>query len=108
MTHAQDILYFFGPKLYKICALYNNSFFFLFIYTDTKLLEKSDLHSVLTQKLQAEKHDMPNRHEIRYSETNLCCTCYLKLVFVFSLARAYPFIWAEPHTAAQARLQLLQ
>ncbi|XP_038939845.1 autophagy-related protein 16-1 isoform X3 [Rattus norvegicus] len=30
----------------------------------TKLLEKSDLHSVLTQKLQAEKHDVPNRHEI--------------------------------------------
>ncbi|XP_052048280.1 autophagy-related protein 16-1 isoform X1 [Apodemus sylvaticus] len=30
----------------------------------TKLLEKSDLHSVLTQKLQAEKHDIPNRHEI--------------------------------------------
>ncbi|XP_006866824.1 PREDICTED: autophagy-related protein 16-1 isoform X2 [Chrysochloris asiatica] len=29
-----------------------------------KLLEKSDLHSVLTQKLQAEKHDVPNRHEI--------------------------------------------
>ncbi|KAK7805239.1 hypothetical protein U0070_001139 [Myodes glareolus] len=30
----------------------------------TKLLEKSDLHSVLAQKLQAEKHDIPNRHEI--------------------------------------------
>ncbi|KAM9249365.1 autophagy-related protein 16-1 isoform 1-T1 [Dugong dugon] len=29
-----------------------------------KLLEKSDLHSVLAHKLQAEKHDMPNRHEI--------------------------------------------
>ncbi|XP_077874385.1 autophagy-related protein 16-1 isoform X4 [Ictidomys tridecemlineatus] len=29
-----------------------------------KLLEKSDLHSVLAQKLQAEKHDIPNRHEI--------------------------------------------
>ncbi|XP_064443347.1 autophagy-related protein 16-1 isoform X3 [Mirounga angustirostris] len=29
-----------------------------------KLLEKSDLHSVLTHKLQAEKHDIPNRHEI--------------------------------------------
>ncbi|XP_036277225.1 autophagy-related protein 16-1 isoform X8 [Pipistrellus kuhlii] len=29
-----------------------------------KLLEKSDLHSVLTQKLQAEKPDIPNRHEI--------------------------------------------
>ncbi|XP_047300804.1 autophagy-related protein 16-1 isoform X2 [Homo sapiens] len=29
-----------------------------------KLLEKSDLHSVLAQKLQAEKHDVPNRHEI--------------------------------------------
>lgn len=29
-----------------------------------KLLEKSDLHSVLAQKLQAEKHDTPNRHEI--------------------------------------------
>ncbi|XP_058521105.1 autophagy-related protein 16-1 isoform X2 [Ochotona princeps] len=30
----------------------------------SKLLEKSDLHSVLAQKLQAEKHDIPNRHEI--------------------------------------------
>ncbi|XP_070278538.1 autophagy-related protein 16-1 isoform X1 [Myotis yumanensis] len=29
-----------------------------------KLLEKSDFHSVLTQKLQAEKPDIPNRHEI--------------------------------------------
>ncbi|XP_036092260.1 autophagy-related protein 16-1 isoform X3 [Rousettus aegyptiacus] len=29
-----------------------------------KLLEKSDLHSVLAQKLQAEKPDIPNRHEI--------------------------------------------
>ncbi|XP_042534993.1 autophagy-related protein 16-1 isoform X2 [Dipodomys spectabilis] len=29
-----------------------------------KLLEKSDLHSVLAQKLQPEKHDTPNRHEI--------------------------------------------
>nr|XP_051690133.1 autophagy-related protein 16-1 isoform X5 [Oryctolagus cuniculus] len=29
-----------------------------------KLLEKSDLHSVLAQKLQAEKHDPPNRHEL--------------------------------------------
>ncbi|KAK2491909.1 hypothetical protein MC885_016637 [Smutsia gigantea] len=29
-----------------------------------KLLEKSDLHSVLAHKLQAEKHDIPNRHEI--------------------------------------------
>ncbi|XP_036999830.1 autophagy-related protein 16-1 isoform X2 [Artibeus jamaicensis] len=29
-----------------------------------KLLEKSDLHSVLAQKLQAEKPDLPNRHEI--------------------------------------------
>uniref|UniRef100_A0A8C2S555 Autophagy-related protein 16 domain-containing protein n=1 Tax=Capra hircus TaxID=9925 RepID=A0A8C2S555_CAPHI len=29
-----------------------------------KLLEKSDLHSVLAHKLQAEKHDVPNRHEI--------------------------------------------
>ncbi|KAM4836043.1 autophagy-related protein 16-1 isoform 2-T2 [Thomomys bottae] len=28
-----------------------------------KLLEKSDLHSVLAQKLQAEKHDTPNRHD---------------------------------------------
>ncbi|KAB1279348.1 Autophagy-related protein 16-1 [Camelus dromedarius] len=31
-----------------------------------KLLEKSDLHSVLAHKLQAEKHDLPNRHEIRF------------------------------------------
>lgn len=31
---------------------------------DNKLLEKSDLHSVLAHKLQAEKHDIPNRHEI--------------------------------------------
>ncbi|KAM5327243.1 autophagy-related protein 16-1 isoform 2-T2 [Glossophaga mutica] len=29
-----------------------------------KLLEKSDLHSVLAQKLQAEKPDIPTRHEI--------------------------------------------
>uniref|UniRef100_A0A3Q2HTP8 Autophagy related 16 like 1 n=1 Tax=Equus caballus TaxID=9796 RepID=A0A3Q2HTP8_HORSE len=29
-----------------------------------KLLEKSDLHSVLAHKLQADKHDTPNRHEI--------------------------------------------
>ncbi|XP_077011564.1 autophagy-related protein 16-1 isoform X2 [Tamandua tetradactyla] len=29
-----------------------------------KLLEKSDLHSVLAHKLQTEKHDIPNRHEI--------------------------------------------
>ncbi|XP_006893522.1 PREDICTED: autophagy-related protein 16-1 isoform X1 [Elephantulus edwardii] len=29
-----------------------------------KLLERSDLHSVLAHKLQAEKHDVPNRHEI--------------------------------------------
>uniref|UniRef100_G3TYY1 Autophagy related 16 like 1 n=1 Tax=Loxodonta africana TaxID=9785 RepID=G3TYY1_LOXAF len=29
-----------------------------------KLLEKSDLHSVLAHKLQAEKHDVANRHEI--------------------------------------------
>uniref|UniRef100_A0A452SU61 Autophagy-related protein 16-1 n=1 Tax=Ursus americanus TaxID=9643 RepID=A0A452SU61_URSAM len=29
-----------------------------------QLLEKSDLHSVLAHKLQAEKHDIPNRHEI--------------------------------------------
>ncbi|XP_055977862.1 autophagy-related protein 16-1 isoform X1 [Sorex fumeus] len=28
-----------------------------------KLLEKSDLHSVLAHKLQADKHDLPNRHE---------------------------------------------
>ncbi|XP_004674243.1 PREDICTED: autophagy-related protein 16-1 isoform X2 [Condylura cristata] len=28
-----------------------------------KLLEKSDLHSVLAHKLQAEKHDLPHRHE---------------------------------------------
>ncbi|XP_006866825.1 PREDICTED: autophagy-related protein 16-1 isoform X3 [Chrysochloris asiatica] len=36
-----------------------------------KLLEKSDLHSVLTQKLQAEKHDVPNRHEIRRRQARL-------------------------------------
>ncbi|XP_007519672.1 autophagy-related protein 16-1 isoform X2 [Erinaceus europaeus] len=29
-----------------------------------KLLEKSDLHSVLVHKLQTEKHDIPNKHEI--------------------------------------------
>lgn len=28
-----------------------------------KLLEKSDLHSVLAHKLQADKHDLPNRHD---------------------------------------------
>lgn len=68
MTFAQDSGIFFGPKLCKFYTWCNNSFF-LFIYIDTKLLEKSDLHSVLAQKLQAEKHDIPNRHEIRYSET---------------------------------------
>ena len=31
-----------------------------------KLLEKSDLHAVLADKLQAEKYDMQSRHEIRY------------------------------------------
>ncbi|KAI2527514.1 ATG16L1 isoform 16, partial [Pan troglodytes] len=36
-----------------------------------KLLEKSDLHSVLAQKLQAEKHDVPNRHEIRRRQARL-------------------------------------
>nr|KAF6352934.1 autophagy related 16 like 1 [Pipistrellus kuhlii] len=36
-----------------------------------KLLEKSDLHSVLTQKLQAEKPDIPNRHEIRRRQARL-------------------------------------
>ncbi|XP_030659470.1 autophagy-related protein 16-1 isoform X3 [Nomascus leucogenys] len=36
-----------------------------------KLLEKSDLHSVLAQKLQAEKHDIPNRHEIRRRQARL-------------------------------------
>uniref|UniRef100_A0A8C0C731 Autophagy related 16 like 1 n=1 Tax=Balaenoptera musculus TaxID=9771 RepID=A0A8C0C731_BALMU len=36
-----------------------------------KLLEKSDLHSVLAHKLQAEKHDMPNRHEIRRRQARL-------------------------------------
>uniref|UniRef100_A0A384C143 Autophagy related 16 like 1 n=1 Tax=Ursus maritimus TaxID=29073 RepID=A0A384C143_URSMA len=40
-----------------------NNFFFSFLI-DNKLLEKSDLHSVLAHKLQAEKHDIPNRHEI--------------------------------------------
>ena len=38
-------------------------------------LKKSDLHSVLAHKLQAEKHDVPNRHEIRYLETILCYLC---------------------------------
>nr|KAF6449658.1 autophagy related 16 like 1 [Molossus molossus] len=36
-----------------------------------KLLEKSDLHSVLAQKLQAEKPDIPNRHEIRRRQARL-------------------------------------
>uniref|UniRef100_A0AAA9THP7 Autophagy related 16 like 1 n=3 Tax=Bos TaxID=9903 RepID=A0AAA9THP7_BOVIN len=36
-----------------------------------KLLEKSDLHSVLAHKLQAEKHDVPNRHEIRRRQARL-------------------------------------
>uniref|UniRef100_A0A8D2BUN4 Autophagy related 16 like 1 n=1 Tax=Sus scrofa TaxID=9823 RepID=A0A8D2BUN4_PIG len=36
-----------------------------------KLLEKSDLHSVLAHKLQAEKHDIPNRHEIRRRQARL-------------------------------------
>uniref|UniRef100_A0A8D2PHE4 Autophagy related 16 like 1 n=1 Tax=Zosterops lateralis melanops TaxID=1220523 RepID=A0A8D2PHE4_ZOSLA len=31
---------------------------------DNKLLEKSDLHAVLADKLQAEKYDMQSRHEI--------------------------------------------
>ncbi|KAL8187564.1 UNVERIFIED_CONTAM: hypothetical protein K2H54_051163 [Gekko kuhli] len=31
---------------------------------DNKLLEKSDLHAVLADKLQAEKYDLPSRHEI--------------------------------------------
>lgn len=76
MARAQDIWYFFGPKLYMHGIIIA---FFLFIYIDTKLLEKSDLHSVLAQKLQAEKHDIPNRHEIRYSETDFYCTLDLKL-----------------------------
>ena len=38
-----------------------------------KLLEKSDLYSVLAHKLQAEKHDVPNRHEIRYRKTDGLC-----------------------------------
>ncbi|XP_042534994.1 autophagy-related protein 16-1 isoform X3 [Dipodomys spectabilis] len=36
-----------------------------------KLLEKSDLHSVLAQKLQPEKHDTPNRHEISNDKNQL-------------------------------------
>ncbi|XP_006893524.1 PREDICTED: autophagy-related protein 16-1 isoform X3 [Elephantulus edwardii] len=36
-----------------------------------KLLERSDLHSVLAHKLQAEKHDVPNRHEIRRRQARL-------------------------------------
>uniref|UniRef100_A0A8B9Q3S5 Autophagy related 16 like 1 n=1 Tax=Apteryx owenii TaxID=8824 RepID=A0A8B9Q3S5_APTOW len=33
-------------------------------FSDNKLLEKSDLHAVLADKLQAEKYDMQSRHEI--------------------------------------------
>lgn len=40
--------------------------FFLIVLLDNKLLEKSDLHAVLADKLQAEKYDMQSRHEIRY------------------------------------------
>lgn len=97
--------YFFGPKLCKFYKWCNNSFF-LFIYIDTKLLEKSDLHSVLAQKLQAEKHDIPNRHEIRYSETNLCCIFYLKFVLLFSLMCIYLlFLRQGPALLAQASLE---
>lgn len=39
------------------------------VLTDNKLLEKSDLQSVLADKLQAEKYDLQSRHEIRYSVT---------------------------------------
>ncbi|XP_059678950.1 autophagy-related protein 16-1 isoform X6 [Gavia stellata] len=36
-----------------------------------KLLEKSDLHAVLADKLQAEKYDMQSRHEIRRRQARL-------------------------------------
>lgn len=39
---------------------------------DNKLLEKSDLHAVLADKLQAEKYDMQSRHEIRYVALLFC------------------------------------
>ncbi|KAK1336757.1 hypothetical protein QTO34_002792 [Cnephaeus nilssonii] len=42
-----------------------------------KLLEKSDLHSVLAQKLQAEKPDIPNRHEISIENTRFSLLVYV-------------------------------
>lgn len=44
----------------------------LFAFLDNKLLEKSDLHAVLADKLQAEKYDMQSRHEIRYLKFFFC------------------------------------
>lgn len=46
--------------------------YFLIVLSDNKLLEKSDLHAVLADKLQAEKYDMQSRHEIRYLKPLLC------------------------------------
>lgn len=40
----------------------------LLALSDNKLLEKTDLHAVLADKLQAEKYDLQSRHEIRYLE----------------------------------------
>lgn len=44
----------------------------LFALSDNRLLEKSDLHAVLADKLQAEKYDMQSRHEIRYLKFLFC------------------------------------
>lgn len=52
----------------------------LFAPADNKLLEKSDLHAVLADKLQAEKYDIQSRHEIRYVTLLFC-----QLLFVVHL-----------------------
>ncbi|XP_036853636.1 autophagy-related protein 16-1 isoform X2 [Manis javanica] len=51
-----------------------------------KLLEKSDLHSVLAHKLQAEKHDIPNRHEIRL----------LVIIFLYPLSVGQTHFFKSP------------
>lgn len=43
-----------------------------FSLSDNKLLEKSDLHAVLADKLQAEKYEMQSRHEMRYLKFLFC------------------------------------
>lgn len=49
----------------------------LFAPADNKLLEKSDLHAVLADKLQAEKYDMQSRHETRYVTHLFVSSCLL-------------------------------